>query len=111
MIRRPPRSTLFPYTTLFRSVIEHRALGKLYGQKLYRGLPCFDGPREGVFTVGCFLVDERFRRRGLARALLRAGVEQVRAEGGSAIEAFPRGAIDVSEAELQIGRAACRERV
>src|SRR3712207_7990567 len=24
MIRRPPRSTLFPYTTLFRSVDEHR---------------------------------------------------------------------------------------
>src|SRR3712207_7031757 len=33
MIRRPPRSTLFPYTTLFRSemveagVVEHRAVG------------------------------------------------------------------------------------
>src|SRR2546430_7596138 len=25
MIRRPPRSTLFPYTTLFRSVLERRA--------------------------------------------------------------------------------------
>src|SRR5690348_18190341 len=25
MIRRPPRSTLFPYTTLFRSVVERRA--------------------------------------------------------------------------------------
>src|SRR5258708_26729808 len=25
MIRRPPRSTLFPYTTLFRSVIHDRA--------------------------------------------------------------------------------------
>src|SRR3712207_7153884 len=25
MIRRPPRSTLFPYTTLFRSAIQHRA--------------------------------------------------------------------------------------
>src|SRR5258706_7486943 len=25
MIRRPPRSTLFPYTTLFRSLAEHRA--------------------------------------------------------------------------------------
>src|SRR3712207_7832427 len=25
MIRRPPRSTLFPYTTLFRSLVEHRA--------------------------------------------------------------------------------------
>src|SRR2546430_14848937 len=24
MIRRPPRSTLFPYTTLFRSPVEHR---------------------------------------------------------------------------------------
>src|SRR2546430_4427318 len=25
MIRRPPRSTLFPYTTLFRSAFPHRA--------------------------------------------------------------------------------------
>src|SRR2546430_12362196 len=25
MIRRPPRSTLFPYTTLFRSLVERRA--------------------------------------------------------------------------------------
>src|SRR3712207_8627775 len=28
MIRRPPRSTLFPYTTLFRSVQAVRAAGK-----------------------------------------------------------------------------------
>src|SRR2546430_11277683 len=27
MIRRPPRSTLFPYTTLFRSNDVHRAMG------------------------------------------------------------------------------------
>src|SRR2546422_7691227 len=35
MIRRPPRSTLFPYTTLFRS--------KRYGRKLNRNTPndCF----------------------------------------------------------------------
>src|SRR5256885_10572361 len=26
MIRRPPRSTLFPYTTLFRSLLERREL-------------------------------------------------------------------------------------
>src|SRR3989442_5786632 len=26
MIRRPPRSTLFPYTTLFRSRLQHREL-------------------------------------------------------------------------------------
>src|SRR3712207_7076374 len=29
MIRRPPRSTLFPYTTLFRSVPLHGARGRL----------------------------------------------------------------------------------
>src|SRR5438270_5169134 len=27
MIRRPPRSTLFPYTTLFRSQLRRRAVG------------------------------------------------------------------------------------
>src|SRR3989449_8267409 len=31
MIRRPPRSTLFPYTTLFRSVIEEEAKRRPYG--------------------------------------------------------------------------------
>src|SRR5258708_19566399 len=40
MIRRPPRSTLFPYTTLFRSVDlhVHRALvdGALAGQRTAR---------------------------------------------------------------------------
>src|SRR5256885_11891882 len=29
MIRRPPRSTLFPYTTLFRSVVRQRHRGRL----------------------------------------------------------------------------------
>src|SRR5256885_4547838 len=28
MIRRPPRSTLFPYTTLFRSIIERQREGQ-----------------------------------------------------------------------------------
>src|SRR5256885_2930982 len=31
MIRRPPRSTLFPYTTLFRSPVYTVATGKLHG--------------------------------------------------------------------------------
>src|SRR2546429_7247461 len=30
MIRRPPRSTLFPYTTLFRSQIDKQELRKFY---------------------------------------------------------------------------------
>src|SRR3712207_7722272 len=35
MIRRPPRSTLFPYTTLFRSVLDVApTLGVCYGMQL-----------------------------------------------------------------------------
>src|SRR3712207_7020991 len=35
MIRRPPRSTLFPYTTLFRSVapVERGAVGRHHAQR------------------------------------------------------------------------------
>src|SRR3712207_8486067 len=32
MIRRPPRSTLFPYTTLFRSSLRPRSLEEYIGQ-------------------------------------------------------------------------------
>src|SRR5258705_7214410 len=35
MIRRPPRSTLFPYTTLFRSVDRVRDLEKRLGELIY----------------------------------------------------------------------------
>jgi ribosomal protein S18 acetylase RimI-like enzyme len=84
-------------------IMEQQGLRKLYDQKLYRGLPCFGGPRDGVFTVGCFFIDERFRRRGAARALLRAGLAQVRAEGARAVEAFPRGVEGVPDAELWTG--------
>src|SRR2546430_4085286 len=42
MIRRPPRSTLFPYTTLFRSIIEK-------GHPTENGEPLCDTPaRAGV---------------------------------------------------------------
>src|SRR2546426_8886746 len=34
MIRRPPRSTLFPYTTLFRSVVAELPEGRDLGQQL-----------------------------------------------------------------------------
>src|SRR2546429_4524345 len=36
MIRRPPRSTLFPYTTLFRSVRLDRYLGRFLEQLFVR---------------------------------------------------------------------------
>src|SRR5260370_6119588 len=35
MIRRPPRSTLFPYTTLFRSIRQRRRAGQLLRRRLH----------------------------------------------------------------------------
>src|SRR3712207_7161126 len=54
MIRRPPRSTLFPYTTLFRSVAGRRpaAAARLggpaaSGERLTRGGPAVPPPGSG----------------------------------------------------------------
>src|SRR5439155_22358984 len=53
IIRRPPRSTLFPYTTLFRSRTHHRARG--------------GGQQRGVRT-------DRQKREPLLEVSLRAGL-------------------------------------
>src|SRR5258708_36176963 len=37
MIRRPPRSTLFPYTTLFRSHYQRRIRRRLTGHQVHDG--------------------------------------------------------------------------
>src|SRR2546430_17743284 len=45
MIRRPPRSTLFPYTTLFRSFLHHSITPFSLPRLLLRVLPdCFPVP-------------------------------------------------------------------
>ena len=77
---------------------------KLYQQRLYRGLPCFDRPVPGVFTLGCFLVDPDYRGRGLSRELIRAGVALARTEGATSVEALPRGELAQSPAERWLGR-------
>src|SRR5256885_9879492 len=50
MIRRPPRSTLFPYTTLFRSVRHHHRLAlrqQADEAAVRRGLHARDGRERG----------------------------------------------------------------
>jgi GNAT superfamily N-acetyltransferase len=79
------------------------AVGKLYAQRPYRGLPIFREDRERTATVGCFLVEPTWRRRGVGRALLGAGIELARAAGAVAIEAFPRRAEGVRDEELWTG--------
>src|SRR5688572_31504005 len=41
MMRRPPRSTLFPYTTLFRSADFAKALGHALGKPTWLPVPAF----------------------------------------------------------------------
>src|SRR2546427_5001174 len=58
MIRRPPRSTLFPYTTLFRSPSAGRPCGRLGIGSSFPFSPCIEGePRssqdpQGLFAAG-----------------------------------------------------------
>src|SRR3712207_7656985 len=56
MIRRPPRSTLFPYTTLFRSQRrrQHREVGDRLGAALLRA----DGA-VALFPGGVLVLDHR----------------------------------------------------
>src|SRR3989442_3823498 len=44
MIRRPPRSTLFPYTTLFRSLLRQAQFRHLFAPKLLERLQSFLDP-------------------------------------------------------------------
>src|SRR2546430_13000811 len=50
MIRRPPRSTLFPYTTLFRSLVKASITGSIIGNSLLvLGMSVvYGGMRHGV---------------------------------------------------------------
>src|SRR3712207_726686 len=78
MIRRPPRSTLFPYTTLFRSVARVRDVA-LRDDVL--DVPLVEGLSEGVAVRG--LAPLRVRVRVTLRAArrgyeLRAGDERAR---------------------------------
>jgi GNAT superfamily N-acetyltransferase len=47
------------------------------------------GDDEGVWSIGCLLVRPDRRRSGVARALIEAAPEAVRAWGGRAVEAYP----------------------
>src|SRR3712207_7673494 len=51
MIRRPPRSTLFPYTTLFRSPVVARNDAVEFSGVVERFLGLFDGPGHGLLPV------------------------------------------------------------
>jgi len=79
------------------------SLEKIYAQRTYRALSGLGRDRAHVWTVGCFLVDPAWRRRGVARALLASGIELARQQGAQSVEAFPRRAEGVGDEELWTG--------
>src|SRR3712207_9200165 len=97
MIRRPPRSTLFPYTTLFRSDGAMADLAKITGQKpqLRRARKSIAGfkIREGM-PVGARVTLRGERMWEFLDRLVSVALPRVRDFRG-----------------IKIGRASCRERV
>jgi GNAT superfamily N-acetyltransferase len=68
------------------------AYSSVFGSALWRacGPGSLDlGDDEGIWSIGCLLVRPDRRRRGVARALVEAASEHVRAWGGRAVEAYP----------------------
>jgi GNAT superfamily N-acetyltransferase len=46
-------------------------------------------PEERAWRITCFVVDRRFRRKGVAGTALHAALESIRYQGGGLVEAFP----------------------
>src|SRR3712207_6953069 len=51
MIRRPPRSTLFPYTTLFRSLAEAPSLAETERRVIEQAVRLVGGQDAGLFVL------------------------------------------------------------
>src|SRR3712207_8612078 len=75
MIRRPPRSTLFPYTTLFRSVPRARRPGRRRGRAMTAPRPLVDYGRlldvvgiEGELLLGSAETDRKSTRLNSSHA-------------------------------------------
>jgi len=55
-----------------------------------------------AWAVMCFVVRAGYRRRGIARAMLRAAVDYAREHGGTVIEGFP---VDAGGRRVDVSRA------
>src|SRR2546427_6663051 len=96
MIRRPPRSTLFPYTTLFRSNWREDEYGGAIDNRMRLPLEVFDGvrtvwPQEKPISVRISATDwakggtSSADRVAIARRLKARGCDIVAVSGGSTV--------------------------
>src|SRR3712207_9290005 len=108
MIRRPPRSTLFPYTTLFRSFdIPYNVYYFVLNMdraKLYERIN-----KRVDIMIERGLVEEVKMLRSMGCT---ADMQSMKGIGYKEILYYLDGKMTLEEAiELKIGRASCRERV
>jgi GNAT superfamily N-acetyltransferase len=68
------------------------SLPKLRKLPVYRALDL--GPDDGVWSIGCMLIDPAARHRGVARKLVEAAPAYALERGGAIVEAYPRRAVD-----------------
>src|SRR2546426_10819888 len=96
MIRRPPRSTLFPYTTLFRSIS--------------RGKIVADGPVDRLIerASGAVEIAVEAAGDGIAQAL--RALSGARNVAVARTTGDGRVALTLTADRTEIGRASCRER-
>src|SRR3712207_9563631 len=106
MIRRPPRSTLFPYTTLFRSSV---LVGNGSSEVLMNLLQLVERPGEVVFPWPSFGL---YVAIGTTLGLSPKKVPLTHRHAAKP-EALLSAVTDATRAVIlsQIGRASCRERV
>src|SRR5256885_17042559 len=98
MIRRPPRSTLFPYTTLFRSLLERAGDGKVQEVILATSFTA-----EGEATAHA--ISEALKARGIHVTRLARGVPI-----GSELEYVDLGTIAHARSEERRVGEECRSR-
>src|SRR2546429_9259725 len=119
MIRRPPRSTLFPYTTLFRS---HPKLGRLLFFDPTDELTPF-GQLNGALQANYGLLVGPDGGELVELPVMPPAMNGIRRAGKLTLDAFGTLTGDVQEIRVgdrassqrwalrKIGRASCRERV
>src|SRR3989441_10165967 len=107
MIRRPPRSTLFPYTTLFRSAVTGKPSAlDLREHKMTLPLIAALG---AMRPADRRLVAELMAAPEPPDAVVAEVVRCVAAAGG--LDYARRRALELAQQADEIGRASCRERV
>src|SRR3712207_9533680 len=86
MIRRPPRSTLFPYTTLFRSASGDEQNPGTFERNVNTG----GGAQQDRLVGGAFTIPQRVARALGKRVVLGAPVRRIEQSGSGVRVVFDR---------------------